>query len=195
MEHLNKFCKGQAGISGITSNNKTLQKFCLIAPEFARLTEEMVQLVAVSDKTLTKLHHSLSNAKVPSQERAIKSLKSVLAKCHLFSKEDIQENASVADYMFKLISKEILLQNVREGILSNRKGGQGSLWRVCERTHSWREEPLGPHVQSESTDMEFICKSYLGEVWLTSHHTEATSSLFARILMVARSSREDIDLL
>ena len=53
---------------------------------------------------------------------------------------------------------------------------------------------MEPHVQSESTDMEFICKSYLGEVWLTSHHTEATSSLFARMLLVARSSREDIDL-
>ena len=50
MEHLNKSTKGQGGISGITYP-ATLLKFCLTAPELARLAEGSERLVATTSTT------------------------------------------------------------------------------------------------------------------------------------------------
>ena len=116
MEHLNKFSKGQVGISGITSCPKTLLKFCLTAPELARLAAETEHLVAVTH-TSTTHHHRLSQGTVSRKERAIKQLKTVLAPCNLF------KGSNATRTMFKLVSKETIPQCVHESTLSTERVG------------------------------------------------------------------------
>ncbi|XP_014677394.1 PREDICTED: uncharacterized protein LOC106817244 [Priapulus caudatus] len=60
MEHLNKSTKGQGRISGITTSPATLLKFCLTAPELARLADESERLVATTSTIAPPQHHQLS---------------------------------------------------------------------------------------------------------------------------------------
>ena len=122
-EHLNKRTKGQGEISGIASYASTLLKFCLTAPELARIAEETEELINVSDCTA---HHGLSQAKVARQELAITKLKTVLAPCNY------AENDTTSGHMFKLISKEIISQNVQESILSTEIFGKDAYTKFVE---------------------------------------------------------------
>ena len=57
MEHFNKATKGQEWISGLTTYPTTLLKFCITAPELARLADEIERLVATTSTTAPKQHH------------------------------------------------------------------------------------------------------------------------------------------
>ena len=107
MEHLNKSTKGQGGISGITSYPATFLKFCLTAPELARLAEESERLVATTSTTAPAQHHQLSQSRIDRQERSVAQLKSVLAPCNFFQTEAGSESSDRKGRMFKLMSKEI----------------------------------------------------------------------------------------
>jgi len=135
IEHLNKSAKGQGGISGITSYSKTLLKFCLTGPELARLSEETERLATLSNSAKTQQqHHCISQANVR-QEQAIAQLKKVLAQCNLFkafqtySKPD---SHALTHRMFKLVSKEILPDNVKESILSTKQVGMSAYQKFVE---------------------------------------------------------------
>ena len=99
MEHLNKSTKGQVGISGITSCPKTLLKFCLTAPELARLAAETEHMVPVINTSTTQ-HHRLSQSTVSRQERAFKQLKTVLAHA-AFSRVPMQQEPCLNLYQRK----------------------------------------------------------------------------------------------
>ena len=123
MEHLNKSTKGQGGISGITTNPATLLKFCLTAPELARLADESERLVATTSTTAPPQHHQLSQSKIARQERSIAQLKSVLAPCNLFQTETGSENSDYKGCMFKLMSKEIIPDEIQQSILATEETG------------------------------------------------------------------------
>ena len=108
MEHLNISTKGQGGISGITSYPATLLKFCLTAPELARLAEESERLVATTSTTAPAQHHQLYQSRIDRQERSVAHLKSVLAPCNLFQTEAVSEGSERKGRLFKLMSKEII---------------------------------------------------------------------------------------
>lgn len=195
MEHLNKITKGKGGISGITSTPQTLLKFCLTGPELARLSEETEHLVMVSERTPTQQHHCLSKAKIARQEKAITKLKAILAQCHLFStRADDEEHAATTGKMFKLMSKEILAEEVQKSILSVEQAGKDAFTRyVKERItgdgNLWDRMTKVKLLTWNAAAKEVKMKTGPEVVTL-----KATSSLFARMLLVARSSREDIDL-
>ena len=125
MEHLNKSTKGQGGISGITSYPATLLKFCLTAPELARLAEESERLVATTSTTAPAHHHQLSQSRIDRQERSVAQLKSVLAPCNLFQTEAGSESSDLKGRMFKLMSKEIIPDEVQQSILATEETGMG----------------------------------------------------------------------
>ena len=62
IEHENRTMKVIGGITGITQNDATLDKFFLIAPELARLVKEFGDLNSVSVKQQRTKHHDLVGA-------------------------------------------------------------------------------------------------------------------------------------
>jgi hypothetical protein len=198
MEHLNKSTKGQGGISGITSNPKTLLKFCLTGPELARIAAETERLTSVSNNTTEhQQHHCLSKAKVRRQEKSIAQLKKVLAQCNIFNVSN-SESDPLSDEtggpMFKLLSKEILPNNIKESILSTEQIGMNAHVKFVEdrligNENLWAKMTKVKLMSWTASAKEMKLKA--GSEVLT---LKATSSLFARMLVIARSSREDIDL-
>jgi len=199
MEHLNKSTKGQGGISGITSNANTLLKFCLTGPELARIVAEGEQLTAVTNSgTNHQQHHCLSQAKVRKQEQSITQLKKVLAPCNLFSGSSEADSDPVDDAttgrMYKLLSNEILPDNIKESILSTEKMGMDAYTRFVQdrltgEGNLWAKMTKVKLLSWTASAKEMKLKGGSEELTL-----KATSSLFARMLIIARSSRDVIDL-
>ncbi len=98
-EQQNKTLKGQGAINGITQSSATLLKFCMCAPELARLATEAETMVGI-EKQASSVHHCLNQPSVRRQERAIKQLHDVLVPCNIFM-SDKQD-------MYKLMTKEII---------------------------------------------------------------------------------------
>ena len=197
MEHLNKNTKGQGGISGITSYPKTLLKYCLTAPELARLATEMEHLSTVPNKTVGQQHHCLSQAKVRRQEYAIAQLKRVLVKCNIFhvssSESDSQSDSMTSD-MYKLLSKEILPANVRDSILSTVQVGQAAYLRFIEERLTGNDNLWAKMTKVKLLSWSTSAKEIKLKVGSEVMTMKAATSLFARTLVIARSSRDDIDL-
>ena len=66
-EHSNKNLKGHGAISGITQSSATLLKFCMCAPELARLSNETETMVGIKN-TLRTEHHCLNPSTLNRQE-------------------------------------------------------------------------------------------------------------------------------
>eukprot|EP00112_Aurelia_sp_Birch-Aquarium-sp1_P010681 Seg2275.3 transcript_id=Seg2275.3/GoldUCD/mRNA.D3Y31 product="hypothetical protein" protein_id=Seg2275.3/GoldUCD/D3Y31 len=130
-EHVNKKLKGQGAVNGITQTPSTLLKFCLCAPELARISSEIESIVELTEHRKKQQHHSLNIPALERQEKAIDKLHKVLKPCRIFESEEL--------HMFKLMSKEIVPKNVEESILSMEKRGTTALQsfvdnRICGDT-------------------------------------------------------------
>ena len=193
MEHLNKSTKGQVGISGITSYPATLLKFCLTAPELARLAEESERLVATTSTTAPAQHHQLSQSRIDRQERSVAQLKSVLAPCNLFQTEAGSESSDRKGRMFKLMSKEIIPDEVQQSILATEETGMDAYEtfveeRIIGSRNLW--DKMTKVMQKTWMSAGKDIKLNTGTEVLT---LKATTSLFVRLLVIARSSRESVD--
>ena len=194
MEHLNKSTKGQGGISGITSYPATLLKFCLTAPGLARLAEESERLVATTSTTAPAQHHQLSQSRIDRQERSVAQLKSVLAPCNLFQTEAGSESSDLKGRMFKLMSKEIIPDEGQQSILATEDTDMDAYETFVE------ERIIGSrNLWDKMTKVKQKTWMSAGKVIKLNTGTEvlilkATTSLFARLLVIARSSRESVDL-
>ncbi|KAK2164816.1 hypothetical protein LSH36_58g06010, partial [Paralvinella palmiformis] len=60
-------------------------------------------------------------------------------------------------------------------------------WKLCRGTHHWESQYVGQDDQSQAEDI----KLNTGSEVLT---LKATTSLFPRMLVIARSSRQSVDL-
>ena len=194
MEHLNKSAKGQGVISGITSYPATLLKCCLTAPELARLAEESERLVATTSTTAPAQHHQLSQSRIDRQERSVAQLKSVLAPCNLFQTEAGSESSDRKGRMFKLMSKEIIPDEVQQSILATEETGMDAYEtfveeRIIGSRNLWDKMTKVKQKTWMSAGKDI--KLNTGTEVLT---LKATTSLFARLLVIARSSRESVDL-
>ena len=63
MDYFSKLTIGQGAISRLTTYPATLFKFCLTAPELARLADETKRLVATKTRIAPKQHCQLSQSK------------------------------------------------------------------------------------------------------------------------------------
>ena len=194
MEHLNKSTKGQGGICGITRYPATLLKFCLTAPELTRLADESQQLVNTTSTTASQQHHQLSPSKIARQERPISQLKAVLAPCNLFQMETGSENQDSERCMFKLMSKEIIPDEVQQSILATEETGMKAYNtfvedRILGNGNLW--DKMTKVKQKTWTSAAKDLKLNIGSEILT---LKVTTSLFARLLVIARSSRDSVNL-
>jgi hypothetical protein len=182
----------------VTSYSKILFKFHLTAPELARISAEMERLVAVSGKAVRQQqHHCLSQAKVRRQECAIAQLKKVLAKCNIFhsstTERDTQNNTATGS-MYKLLSKEILPDNVKDNILSTEQVGLAAYLRFVEERLTGNDNLWAKMTKVKLLSWSASAKEIKLKVGSDVMTMKATSSLFARMLVIARSARDDIDL-
>ncbi len=194
MEHLNKSTKGQGGISGIATSPATLLKFCLTAPELARLAEESERLVATNTSVTTPHHHGLSESKVTRQEKSIGRLKTVLAPCSIFQIDNVSDGSDYKGHMFNLMSKEIISDEIKESILATEESGSERYAkfvdeRIIGNCNLWDRMTKVKHKTwtSAAKDIKLNTGTDVLEV-------KATTSLLARLLIVARSSRDSVNL-
>lgn len=194
MEHLNKCTKGQGGISGITSSPSTLLKYCLTAPELARLASETEQLVEVINSNTVLQHHCLSQAKVTRQEKAIRQLKEVLASSHLFRREYESSPNINSNHMIKIVSNEIIADDVQESILCTEQKGQEAYQKFVEERLIGDGNLWDRMTKVKLKTWTAAARNIKLKVGSENMTLKATTSLFARLLVIARSSREDVDL-
>ena len=97
---------------------------CLTARELARLgIKESERLVATTSTTSSPQHHQLSQSIIVRQERFIAQLKSVLAPCNSFQMEVASERSDRKYRIFKLMSNEIIPDEVQQSILATEETG------------------------------------------------------------------------
>jgi len=107
-EQQNKNLKGLGVINGITQSPATLLKYCMCAPELARIANEAEAMVGVANHSRTE-HHCLNQTMLIRQEQAIEKLYQVLVTCNIFTAND--------NNMYKLMTKEIISKSIEESIL------------------------------------------------------------------------------
>ena len=113
--------------------------------------------------------------------------------CNIFKRSCVQADLQTGQ-MFKLLSKEIVPQSVQKSILSTEKVGMEAFQRFVEARLTGNE-----NLWTKMTKVKLLSwNATVKEVKLKSGSEvqilKATSSFFARMLVIARSSREDIDL-
>ncbi|KAG1667291.1 hypothetical protein GQR58_018537 [Nymphon striatum] len=136
-EQQNKNLKGQGAISGITQSPATLLKFCMCAPELARIASEAEKMVGIVNQTRS-VHHCLNQPTILRQEWAIKNLHDVLAPCNIFTSNEQD--------MYKLMTKEIIPKSAKESILAFEKQGSSAMKsfveeRICGDSNLWDKIP------------------------------------------------------
>ena len=130
---------------------------CLTAPELARLGfKESERLVATT--TSSPHHHQLSQSIIVRQERFIAHLKSVLAPCNSFQTEVASESSDSKYRIFKLMSKEIIPDEVQQSILA--KEEYVILQIVCRGTHNREAQFVGHCDKSQAEDMDVRWKRH-----------------------------------
>jgi hypothetical protein len=181
-EHGNKNLKGEGAISGITQSAATLLKFCMCAPELARIASETETMVGMPNLNRTE-HHCLNQATVKRQELAIANLSQVMKPCNIFTSDETQ--------MFKLMTKEVLPKPVEESILATKIRGTLALnkfveERLCGEINLWDKMSKCKNTLSWNSTTKEIKLQAKSEV-LT---LRATAGLMSRLLIIARSSCE-----
>jgi hypothetical protein len=183
-EQENKTLKGQGAINGITQSPATLLKFCMCAPELARIANETEKMIGMPNLNRT-VHHRLNQPTVRRQEQAIANLTRVLKPCDIFTSDET--------HMFKLMTKEILPKEIEESILATERRGSTAMntfvkERICGDTNLWdKMTKCKPLLWNSSTkEIKLQAKSEV----LT---LRATTGLMSRLLIIARSTR-DVDL-
>ena len=73
-EHVNKKLKGHGAVNGITQLPSALLKFCLCAPESARISGEIEHIIELSEYKKKQQHLCLNMPALERQENAIEKL-------------------------------------------------------------------------------------------------------------------------
>ena len=184
-EHEIKKLKGHSSITGITQSSSTLLKFCLCAPELARIAEEFEQMVNC-DFDDNQKHHRLNDNETRKQETKIGKLYSVLKQQNIF--KDMGKN------LVKIMSGEIIEERLSKNILDGKSQGAAAYAsfvekRICGSTNLWDTMKKVQCTTFDTSAKELVVKTTSTET----KNLRATAGLMARFLIIAKSSRE-IDL-
>jgi hypothetical protein len=183
-EFLNKVLKGDGGIKGITNKPSTLLKYCLCAPELARLAKETEMMTGMSTGSSTH-HHHLTSAKFAHREKSVKQPLTVLEDCNPF--------ADTSPRLYNLMTKQVVPEHIEQDILDMEDRGKRALksfveQRICGTSNLWDRMTKVKYNNWDDMCKTVKLKDTKGQVEL-----KATNALFARMLMIAKSSRQ-IDL-
>ncbi|KAH3882470.1 hypothetical protein DPMN_006410 [Dreissena polymorpha] len=99
---------GGGGISGITTKLITLLKYCLAAPEFAKISEEIDTMIGKTATSSNK-HHQLKTSDETRQENNVEKLKKEL--------NDYNSFKDKGDDLFNIVSKKCLSNEAKENII------------------------------------------------------------------------------
>ena len=183
-EFLNKILKGDGGLRGITNKPTSLLKYCLCAPELARIATETDELFGVSSSSRTH-HHHLTSAKFSQRQQRVRLLSTVLLQCNPFHDNSPR--------LYNLMTKQFVPETIEKDILTMEERGQQALQsfveqHICGPTNLWERMPKLKFLTWNDACKTVKLKDNKGQVEL-----KATNSLFVRMLMIARSNRQ-IDL-
>lgn len=186
-EHRNRVHKGDGALSGITTSPDALLKYCLSTAELTRLSGEMEDMVGVPHQHSQKHHHQMQ-ANTVRQERAVLKLKEVVAESNPFTVNDSEDAAEIK--LVNLITNVIMPDAVQKDILNVEQRGRKALEqfvaeRICGDKNLWDKLPKLKYQNWSNGSKTLKVKS--GSEVLS---LKATNSLFARLLIIAKSSRE-----
>ena len=185
-EHVNKIHKGEGAISGLTTDPQGLLKYCLSTPVLARLAGETERLLNIADAN-PKKHHQHSMTRSKRQERSVKQLKDVLSGANPFSPPGNDESEMK---LINFVSNQILPTAVQNDVLDIELRGRRAREtfvneRVRGEKNMWDKMPKLKYLTWKDGCKTIKLKASSEVVSLKS-----TNSLFVRLLLVAKSSRE-----
>ena len=146
----------------------------------ARISGEIEHIIELSQHKKKQHHDSLNTPELERQEKAIEKLHKVLKPCRIFQSKEV--------HMFKLISKEIMSNNVEESILSMEERGTTALQsfvddRISGDTNLWGKMSKPKYLTWNSSSKNFKLASKSDIITV-----RATANLMSRLLIIARSS-------
>ena len=169
VEHLNRWMKVSGGIVGITLNESARARFFLIAPEMARLAEEVSNMADISSSGKTT-HHDLSETYMQRQEKAItyegKDLINIITKTVI--PEEVEKDMLKCDKIGDLTCKKFVEERIVRA--------EVNLWSPSKKLNlkTWKSAHNMVRHQLEDKIVEL----------------KEDTSLFARLLIVAKSRPE-----
>ena len=186
-EHLNKIHKGEGAISGLTTDPQGLLKYCLSTTVLARLAGETEHLLNIADKN-PKKHHQHSATRTARQEKSVKQLKDVLSSANSFCSPENADEAQMV--LVNFVSKQIMSTTVQSHVLDIESRGSKALHtfvneRVRGEKNMWDKMSKLKYLTWNDGSKTIKLKGSSETVRL-----KATNSVFVRLLLVAKSSRE-----
>lgn len=188
-EHVNKIHKGEGGISGITTNPEAFLRYCLSTPILTQLSVETEEMIGILSEC-KKPHHKMSQSSIARQELYIHKIKDILSTANPF--KPIGSPDGTEFKLYNIMNKSILSDDLQKNILETEIHGQSALSkfveeRICGTKNMWDKMTKIRLPGWTSESKEFKVKN-------GTETLKATNSIFARLLVTARSAREEIDL-
>lgn len=186
-EQINKIHNGDGGISGITTNPEALFKYCLASAELSYPSEEVENMLGVSHTTKTK-HHDLSRAKLRYQEEQVRKLKDALSQSNPFIMEVAQDGSEPS--LVHFTKHTVMKEDVQHSILNTMERGKETYEkfvkdRICGDKCLWNPMSKVKYLTWHENN-KIVQTKLSGE----NIALKASSTLMARLLILARSSRE-----
>lgn len=187
IEHENRWMKVSGGLIGITLNESARTRLFLIAPELARLAEEVLTIASSSQCTVKQKHHELSEHLDQQQDVQVEKLKETLVAYHdPFTYEE--------DGLVSIISHTFMPENVVHDMCKLTSMGENAYSSfVNERITTGCVNLWAPMKKMNLHTWQHASKSVTHKSGSQVVELKTERNLFARCLIVARS-RPDIDI-
>ena len=183
IEHVNRWMKVLGGLSGITLNDNARNRFFLIAPELARLAEEAHAMAGMGKLTRNR-HHELSPTLLSNQERNVLQLKATISS---YTNPFTYDGGDLVN----LVNQSVLPDEVAYAVShADEIGQQHYAAFVIDR------------ISSEEVNLWAHLKKVKLNTWTSARKAvrhrfddkvvelKDDRSLFARLLIIARSRKE-----
>lgn len=184
---MNKIHKGEGAITGLTTNPQGLLKYCLSSPLLASLAGETEQMLNITDHVSRK-HHQHSASRNACQEKAVGQMKDVLSVNNPFIPPEKHDASEMK--LANLVTKQIMPTAVQHDILDNELRGRKALETYVNERIKGEKNTWGKMPKLKYLTWKDGCKSIKLKASSEVVQMKATNSLFVRLLLIAKSSRE-----
>ena len=185
IENVNKLMKIRRGLNGLTQQPAAMARWFLGAPELSRLTTQAEHMVGVQ-RASSSHHHNLSDAVTNRYNENVQKLKDVLKVSDPFATEE--------RYLVNIITKAVMPDYIKEGVLTQDKIGQALFDTVAqERIVEAKLSVWSPMKKANLKSWKSAWQTNKNKTTCGVAPLKDDRALFARFLVVILS-RPDLDI-
>ena len=185
IENVNKLMKIRRGLNGLTQQPAAMARWFLGAPELSRLATQAEHMVGVQ-RASSSHHHNLSDAVTNRYNENVQKLKDVLKVSDPFATEE--------RYLVNIITKAVMPDYIKEGVLTQDKIGQALFDTVAqERIVEAKLSVWSPMKKANLKSWKSAWQTNKNKTTCGVAPLKDDRALFARFLVVMLS-RPDLDI-